>query len=351
MSRAKDMSYRDVRREIRKGEIRHAYFIRGDEEYLKKDLADALIREVVDERTRDFNYHVADAGELDATSFASLLRTPSMMYGKRLFHLRDAQRMSPKARDIAVSFVANPTPDVVLLMIDSRKWQDIPASQRNPKYIQKMVRSGAALVTCWSLFENDLIVWVKRAFDRRGSKVTDETARFFIEAVGEELVRLDAEIEKLTTYAAGSKTVTVGDVEEVTGRYRGGTVFELAHLASEGKTAEALRVLGSLTSIGEPSVRIVFWLFRHYIELGSLVLEKTGRERQSRAGRFGRKPREAIRRQLAEASLYDERDVREALTRIYQADVAIKRGGARAGLVVEKLVLDLSLLASRGVRA
>ncbi len=348
MSRKRDLSYRDARREIQAGNLRHAYYIRGDEDYLKKDLADSLIREVVDERTKDFNYHVADAGELDPTDFASLLRTPPMMFGKRLFHLRDAQRMSPKVREIAIAFTEDPTPDVVLVMIDPRKWQDIPAAQRNPKYLQKMAAAGAAVVTCWSLFENDLLAWVKRSFERREMEVDEETARFFVEAVGEELVMLDAEIEKLTTYAAGSKAVTIGDIENVTGRYRGGTVFELAHLASEGKTSEALRVLRALSGLGEPSVRIVFWLFRHYLELGRLVVERSGRGGRGRSDRFGRKPREALRRQMAEAALHDEQSVRKALARIYDADVSIKKSGAQAEPVVEKLVLDLSFLAGRG---
>jgi DNA polymerase-3 subunit delta len=343
MRREKDLSYQDVRREVQSGRLRHAYYLRGDEDFLKKNLAEVIVKAAVDDRTRDFNYHLADAGDLEPGSFASTLCTPPMIYGKRLFHVRDANKLSTKAKEIAASFASKPPPEVILLMVDPRKSQDVPPSDRRSKLLKAVSGGGGAVVTCWKLFESDLMKWVVEAFRRRDLAINDETVRFFVEVVGEDLMRLNAEVEKLATYASGQKNVQQSDIEQVTGRYRQDTVFELMHLASEGKISEAVDVLENLRRVGEPPVRILYWLSRHYMELGRLILERTQRDRRAYFEGRGRRPRGVVDRHLSEAALHDERSVRDSLSMIYDADVSIKRDGDRADNVLEHLVVNLSM--------
>lgn len=345
-----DLAYRDAVKELESGKLRHTYYLRGDEDFLKRELAAALVEKAVDPGTRDFNYSLADAGELDSGEFASLLRTPAFLSGRRLVHLRDAPRMSPRARELAISFAKNPTPDVVLLMVDPRRWQDIPSAQRNPKFLSDLAEAGAAIVMCWSLFENELVKWVKDAFRGRGFTVSDKVASFFIEAVGDDLTRLGAEIEKLATYAAGEKEVKIPHVEAVTGRYREDTVYELAHLASEGKLGDAVRVLGSLEVLGEPHVRIVFWLTRHYMDLARLILEGNEKRRRAYLEARGRKPKEALARSLTQAALHDETSARKSLAAIYDADVSIKSGRGEPHVVMAQLVVTLAMIAGGRAR-
>jgi DNA polymerase-3 subunit delta len=350
MRKKTDLSYREARQEIESGKLRAAYYLRGDEDFLKRDLAEALVAAAVDPRTKDFNYTLADAGELDAIEFASLLRTPPMIYGKRLFHLRDAPRMSPKAREIAASFAKNPTADVILLIVDPRKWQDVPSAQRNPKLITDLTQAGAAVVTCWSLFEDELMRWVKAAFHKKGFAVSEKVASFFVEAVGDDLTRLEAEIEKLSTFASGEREVKISDIEAVTGRYREDTVYELAHFASEGRLGDAMRVLGSLKVLGEPHVRIVFWLGRHYMELGRLLLEGNETRRRAYLEAKGKRPKEVLSRSLKEAALHSEGSVRKSLAEIYEADISIKRRGAEPNVVMDRLIVNLAMIAGGRAR-
>ncbi|MFQ6103327.1 MAG: DNA polymerase III subunit delta [Candidatus Glassbacteria bacterium] len=342
MNRKADLSYNEARREIRSGKLRHIYYIRGDEDYLKRELAESLIKSAIDERTKDFNYHPLETGELEAGDFASLLFTPPMMYGKRLLHIKDAQRMGVKLRDIAAEFARKPCPGVVLLMVDPRKLQEVPSSERTSKLLRSVSGRGGAVVTCWKLFGGDLLRWVKESFDQSGLTVTEETANFLIEAVGEDLMRLDSEVEKLSTYVSGRKSIRPEDIERVTGRYRRDTVFELMHLTSEGRLSESVQALKSLRRLGESPGRIIYWLMRHYMELGALVIEKTERERKACLERRGRRPRLIVDRYLAEAALHDEDSVRKSLAEIYDADVSIKRDGASPDTVIERLVVTLS---------
>ena len=347
MRRGNDLSYQSVKKELASDKLRPAYYIRGDENFLKEDLSKEIIHQAVDERTRDFNYHPSDAGELDPTEFASLLNTPPMMYGKRLVHVKDAQRMSPRAREIATRFAGRPSPEVVLVMIDPRKFQDVSSSERSSKFLKAVSSGGGAVVTCFSLFENDLRKWVKEAFKRRGFSIDDDPTDFFVEVVGEDLMRLDREVEKITTFAAERSSILETDIEQVTGRYREDTVFELMHLTSEGRPGDAVRVLQNLKLHGEPPVRVIYWFARHYLELGRALLEPTEQMRRSYLERRGKRPRGVIRRQLCEAALHDDGSIRISLAHIYNADISIMREGARSDLVLERLVVDLSMCAGK----
>lgn len=343
MRQGSDLSYQDIGRELKAGTLRHVYYIRGDEDLLKRDLALRVIRAAVDERTRDFNYHQIDAAELDTSSFATLLFTPPMMHGNRLLHVRTAQRMSPKVREIVADFASKRFSGVVLLMIDPRQFGEVSARDRNPKFLGAVSRGGGAVVTCWNMNESERLRWIRESFRKRGLDISEDTARFFVGVVGEDLTRLDAEAEKLAVYAAGRESVETTDIEEVSGRYRADTVFELAHLVSEGRVGEAVQVLGNLRRTGEPPVRMIYWLSRHYIELGRLVLEKTEKERRTYLEGRSRLPRGVVLRHIAEAAINDEKSVRESLSDIYNADVAIKKEGARPDVAIEQLVVDVAM--------
>jgi len=347
MTKKADLSYQDARHEVQSGKLRHVYYIRGDEDFLKENFARKVVLAAVDERTKDFNYHPIDAAELDTSGFATLLLTPPMMYGQRLLHVRTAQKMSPRAREIVTDFAQKPSPGVVLLMVDPRKFQDTPSRERSSKFLSLVSRGGGAIVTCWNMNEKDLVIWVRESFRKKGLGITEDTVRYFIDVVGEDLTRLNAEAEKLSIYASSRECVSPADIEAVTGRYRRDTIFELVHLVSEGRVGEAVQVLGNLRRLGEPPVRMIYWLARHYLELGRLVLETTERGRKSCLEKNSRLPRDVVNRRLAQAAINDENSVRESLANIFDADVAIKRDGARPDQAVERLVVDVAMRSGR----
>ena len=68
-----------------------AYYLYGDDEYLKEDAVRHLVDAAIDPATRDFNLDQRRGSELDAESLGSLTSTPPMMAERRVVVGADAE--------------------------------------------------------------------------------------------------------------------------------------------------------------------------------------------------------------------------------------------------------------------
>jgi DNA polymerase-3 subunit delta len=107
-----------LRKAIRAGgPFESVYYLHGADDYLKESALRDLIASAVDPATRDFNLDVRAAPELDAEALGSLLGTPPMMAERRVVVLRDVQAMKKDTRGTLERYLAQPAPDVMLVMV------------------------------------------------------------------------------------------------------------------------------------------------------------------------------------------------------------------------------------------
>src|SRR5262245_22529598 len=110
-------SHRALRRAIQERAFDRAYFLFGDDEFLKDDAVRQLVTAAVDPATRDFNLDVRRGGEIDAETLQSLLDTPPMMAERRVIVLRDVGALKRAERQALERYLAKPAPDTVLILV------------------------------------------------------------------------------------------------------------------------------------------------------------------------------------------------------------------------------------------
>ena len=84
---------RTLQKAIREGVFAPAYYLHGDDDYLKEDAVRRLVASAGDPATRDFNLEIRRAADLDAETVDALLGTPPMMAERRVVVLRDVAGM------------------------------------------------------------------------------------------------------------------------------------------------------------------------------------------------------------------------------------------------------------------
>jgi DNA polymerase III subunit delta len=312
------------------GPFERVYFFHGPDDYLKEETLRHLISSAVDPATRDFNLDVRSAGDLDGETLGSLLGTPPMMADRRVVVLRDVQAMKKDARGALDRYLAQPAPDLVLVLV-------APAGDMRKS--EEALRQQAFDVAFEPLSDKALPLWIARhAKEVHGATITESAIEVLQGAVGNDLPVLASEIDKLASYASGG-VIDDDAVAAVVGIRRGETLADLLDRVARRDAAGALAILTHV--LDQPKaggVPLVMALTAQMLALGygaALRVERgtSGRALESEYWSFlksgnsvmtGRSWKEAIAAWTRDASRWDVSSVDRALEVLYDADIALK---------------------------
>ncbi len=174
-----------------------------------------------------------------------------------------------------------------------------------------------------------------------GVKLFGDAADELSECSNGDLARIRTEIDKLATYAAERRSITLADVEALVISARKYSVWQLADLLATRERARALEFLDSLLREGEQPAGLVgalAWMYRKLLEAQDLPPHLSGWQ-AARAL--------SMRADTAELALRQSRKIPRAqlldgLAALYEADSRLKSGAANPRAVMEFLVARLT---------
>ena len=221
-----------------------AYYLYGDDDYLKEEALQQLIDAAVDSGVRDFNLEVRRGPDLDAGTLGSLLGTPPMMAERRAVVVRDAGALRKDARHALDRYLASPSADTVVLLTT-------PAGGK----VDKGLVDRAAPLPFDPLTGDRIPRWiVYHAQQAHGVEITEDAVSLLQSAVGSDLPMLAIELDKCASYAGGGR-IDEDAVSAVVGVRRGETIGALLDAVSAKDAGEALRLLPGI--LEQPKVNAV----------------------------------------------------------------------------------------------
>ena len=322
-----------VRRLLEKGGRGGVFFLHGDDEFRKDEAVRAIVEEHLDPATRDFNFDVLRAGEVDGERLASVLATPPMMADWRVVVVRDVESVASNARTRAllVELASAPPVGMAVVLIaaipkgsGARFWKDLKAKGRS--------------LELPSLSPDDVPGWLmERARETLGIELEEEAALTLSAAIGSDLGVLAQELQKLSTVVEDGVPIKSKDVEAAGFRLPVQDRWQWFDLVGERRFAEALAGLPILLGQGESGVGLA-------IQLGSQIL------RIGVALEGGRAALEAVlpphqrwlaRRLAPQAQGWTVDQVSVALAGLLRADRLMKASGASSETLLEEWLLGL----------
>src|SRR4051812_12070787 len=109
--------YKTLKAAIKELKFAPAYYLYGEDDYLKGESVRELIGAAVDPATRDFNFESLRGSDVDAEQLGSILGTPPMMADRRVVVVRDAAALKKDARSALDRYLAHPAPDLLLVLV------------------------------------------------------------------------------------------------------------------------------------------------------------------------------------------------------------------------------------------
>lgn len=305
----------------------------GPEDLLAERAVDRVIEQA---RAADPEVEVT---RLEASAYQAgrlqVVASPSLFGEARVVVVEDLHAGTDEAMSDVVAYLADPAPDVLLVVRHS-------GVVRGRKALDAVRAAGALVVACDAIKRDaDKTAFVQDELRRAHRRAEPAAVRALVEACGSDLRELAAACQQVVADTTGAITA------EVVGRYHGGRVeatgFRVADAAAAGNAGEAVALLRHALSTGSDPVPLVAALASKL-----RILAKVGAARGQ-----GLDPV----RDLGLASWQVDRARRElrgwspeslaaAIIAVAQADAEVKGAGRDAVFAVERAVLRVAQAAA-----
>lgn len=236
----------------------------GEEQFFA-DRIQKKLSSLLPEDQKDFNFDLLYGPESSVDNVFTLARSYPMMAERRIVIVREFlslnQGKGVSFSELLESYLDQPNPSTILCFIDTKVPDKRTAlgkllTGKKVKYYP-FDRLPDFKVPDW------IQEWVQQQYQK---KIDHKAAVFLAELVGNDLVLLSSELEKVYTFADTQALITLEHVEQITGNYREKSVIELSNaifsrnlehslklseqilLNSDSGIGEILKAIGLLTS-------------------------------------------------------------------------------------------------------
>jgi len=329
----KPLSRIELDRSLREG-LRPLYLLLGPEVYLRRVAAHS-ITEAALSRTllREFNESAFSLLSDPVQSAIAAAEQLPMMSDMRVVRIHDFARLREADEDTLIRYLNNPSPTTVMIFIadelDKRKKSS------------KVLLDVCTVVEFTPLKDAEAKAWAKSHLKELKVSADDQVLSELIRLVGTDVQTLANELEKLASAAASSGRITLDLVDELIGRSRELSNFELGDHLLAGNRKKALETLHRLLEDGAEPVMLVGLIAGNYhrLALGKHLLARGGREEVFRNINLPPFKRDSYISMLQRITATK---IARGIQLTATTDLAIKTSQATPRLQLEMLVCELA---------
>ena len=328
------MTAETLKKAIKKRDLPPLLYLYGEEPFLQQQALQHIERALIEPGTEDFNREVFYGRNLDISQLLDAVMTLPAFAPRRLVIVKEAQHLATDAYERLIDYVAKPVAETCLVFsadkIDNRR-----------KFFQLLKKSDA-LVDFRPLGEGQVPAFVRGRLEERNFQITADALQLFVLQVGSSLHEIATETEKLMLYAGEGRLLDVADVQAVVSSSRSENIFEIGNAVAGFAAGQALSLGRALLADGEPPVKILVLLTRHFRQLWKVrELDAGGCPGHEIASR-AKVPSFVVGRLTQQVKGYRRKDFKRAFALFLEADLAMKSSGARAEVVLEQLLMRLA---------
>jgi DNA polymerase-3 subunit delta len=219
---------------LKKKAYKPVYWLEGEEDFFIDKIVDFAADHILTESEASFNLTVFYGKDTDwATLFNTCRRYP-MFAEKQVVIVKEAQDM--RGVEKLESYVERPLPSTILFVAYKGKKVD------GRTKLAKLLKEKAVLFTTKKLYDSELPEWTASMVKAKGFSIAGKALQLLIDHIGNDLNRLNNEIDKLALNLGKGKTITEDAIEKYVGISKEFNVFELQHAVAYKDFYKAMRI-------------------------------------------------------------------------------------------------------------
>jgi DNA polymerase III subunit delta len=213
------MSVEKIIGDWKKKSFKPIYWLEGEEEYYIDKVIDFAEHHILSESESSFNLSVFYGKDAAWADVVNACRRYPMFAERQVVLLKEAQQM----RDIEKleSYIENPLSSTVFVISYKEKKLDAR------KKFTRLVKDKGELFTTKKMYDSKLPEWTQEMLHTKGLTITPKGLALLIDHIGNDLSRIENEVDKLSVNLGKRTHITEEDIEEYIGVSKDYNVFEL----------------------------------------------------------------------------------------------------------------------------
>ncbi len=328
------MDLKTLQRNLASAKEAGTFLIVGADDAAKRSVVRRLQEHFCDPDVGDWNVEHVDGADTDGMAVLDLVSTAPMLGDRRVVIVQNAEKLANP--DELLPFVETPAPFAVLILVAAQ-------IDKRRRFYASIKKHGQVL-ECDIPQGDALLKRIGEMAADAGLQLGRKSVEILAERAGDNLGRLEGEVEKLVAYAGEERTVSVDETELLVahgdpalGQY---AIFDFVDAIAEGQSDAALERLNALLAAGEAPLVVLAMIARQFrLLLGALAWQ--GAPLSQAAEGMGLKSTYPMRKALAQVRRWTRDEIFKGLQACATCDESMKRGvdGRRA---LEILTLTLA---------
>ncbi len=229
------MSVQKILDDWKKNSFKPIYWLEGEEEYFIDKVIDYAEHNILPESEASFNLSIFYGKDANWADIINACRRYPMFAERQVVLLKEAQQM----RDIEKleAYVENPLTSTVFVVSYKEKKLDAR------KKFAKLVKEKGVMVTTKKLYDREVPEWTQNLVHSKGLTITPMGLALLVDHIGNDLSRIENEINKLSVNLSKRTNITEDDIENYIGVSKDYNVFELQAALAAKDLARSIRII------------------------------------------------------------------------------------------------------------
>ena len=321
-----------------KKDFRPVYWLEGEENYYIDQLMDHAEHKILPESEAAFNLTIFYGRDAQWPEVINACRRYPMFAERQVVLLKEAQQM----RDIdkLEGYIRQPLSSTVFIVSYKEKKLDGRTS------LAKFLKKNAEVLTTKKLYDNQLPDWTQDLIASKGHSIQSKALVLLVDHVGNDLNRINNEIDKLIVNLAGRKTITEEDIEQYIGVSKDYNPFELQSALARKDFVQCIRIIQYFE--GNPKaapIQMVLPTLYNLFSRAYLVCGLSSKDDKSVAAALGLNSTFLIKDYLTAVRNYGFEGLESALLLLHHYNlksVGVGDGGSGDASLLKELVVKLA---------
>jgi DNA polymerase-3 subunit delta len=331
----------------------------GPEPYRREMCRRALVERALPPEERQDGFARHDLDEITLAAVLDDARSLSLFAPRRVLWVSNAEAVLPRGRTVSdddpggegrksgaavlAGYLKDPTPGVTVVL-DAARYEFEGEDKQKVERVRKFYSMIPAIVEFPRFQALEARQLARDLVRAAGLEIDREAMDLLVESLGNDALRISAEIEKLRLYSASGKTIGAEALAALVPDASASTIFGLVDSLGRRDRRKALELLHLLVRQGEYLPLALAFLATHFRM--ALVTKEAGLRGAQQIQDYFSRPGRAVWRGKAEqiqntASLFSSRELGSVLKRIFDADHALRDARPDDRIVMENFVLGI----------
>ncbi|MFN7251286.1 MAG: DNA polymerase III subunit delta [Anaerobacillus sp.] len=336
------MSFLQIQKNIKKGQLSPLYLLYGTEAFLIEEIIQRLLNKVLTEEQYDFNLSTYELKETPISVAIEEALTIPFMGTHRIVIVKDPQFLTGKDQskidhDIKAfeEYVNNPVRETIFIIVAPYEKLD------ERKKIVKLLKKQAEILHAVPFNDQEMEKWLDERVKKYDVEITKLGKDNLIQLLGNSLVMIAGEIEKLALYAGEGGVIDETVVQKLVAKTIEQDVFALVDHVVHRRKKQALLVFYELIKQKEEPIKILALLARQFRILYQVKeLSNRGYSQQNIAMALKLHPY-VVKLANQQGNLFSEKKLLMFIDELAETDYKIKTGKIEKQLGLELFIIKV----------